>query len=458
MANITGTQDNDILTGTAGDDTIQGLGGNDRIIATNGSDTVDGGAGNDTIDFSGVDRDMLLSSSGNYITAYVASPGSGAPPNVYASLTSIETIVGNPNRSNTIFDSSRYIPLGKMDVDLYANKLTFYPKVSNDPKTFIVKNFDNINALQGDNYLIGNARNNIIRGGSNSDTIVGSKGQDTLDGGSGKDILDYSNLRHAVKFSLSEQIISYTYPGGSFTSASNEGTVDKGSFGKDKVANFEKIIGANNRKNILDASTANDRVSIDLNLATNSLKVNIPNIDPQQFEIVNFANVIGTKNNDTIVGANLDGKLTGGGGNDTICGGTKHDRITGTDSTARGVGEHDILTGGGGRDKFILGDKNGAYYVGKGNDDYATITDFDLFKDSISIGNCKNYSFALEGTNTIDLFSGKDVNHRDLIAKIQITSGISSASSNSKSTMGADVSLNAIISKMDIFSGSEKED
>ena len=117
------------------------------------------------------------------------------------------------------------------------------------------------------------------------------------------------------------------------------------------------------------------------------------------------------------------------------------------------MGEVDILTGGGGRDKFILGDKNGAYYVGKGNNDYAMITDFNLFQDSISIGSLKNYSFAAGGNNTINLYSGKDVKTRDLIAKIQIAGGINTANSNARSIAGSSPNLDAIISKMDIISG-----
>ena len=168
-------------------------------------------------------------------------------------------------------------------------------------------------------------------------------------------------------------------------------------------------------------------------MATNSLKLTSIDNSVRQIEVVNFVNAIGTKGDDKIVGANKNSELTGGGGNDTITGGNKKDILTGTDSTARGVGEVDILTGGGGRDKFILGDTNGAYYVGKGNDDYATITDFNLFQDSISIGSLKDYSFAAGGNNTINLYSGKDVQTRDLVAKIQLAGGISTVNSNARS-------------------------
>lgn len=52
------------------------------------------------------------------------------------------------------------------------------------------------------------------------------------------------------------------------------------------------------------------------------------------------------------------------------------------------------------------------------------ITDFDIFNDSIDIGNLKDYSFTFEETNTIDLCLSTNVNNHDFIAKIQIAGGI----------------------------------
>jgi Ca2+-binding RTX toxin-like protein len=229
---------------------------------------------------------------------------------------------------------------------------------------------------------------------------------------------------------------------------------------------FQKIIGATNKDNTLDLSNSFNGVSVELNLLTNSAKFNLPKaayLEPstKQFEFVNFVDAIGTKGNDKIVGGNQNSKLTGGRGSDTITGESKNDLLTGTDSTARGVGEVDILTGGGGNDKFVLGDRNGAYYLGNGNNDYATITDFNIFNDSIDLGKLKDYSLVREGNNTVNLFAGKDVNTRDLIAKIQIADPIfalsqcSSLCPKSSSIVdGANLSIDPIISKIDILSGS----
>ncbi|WP_310427735.1 hypothetical protein [Chamaesiphon sp. VAR_48_metabat_135_sub] len=495
IVNPTGTEGADVLrtenvdfnTLQGGNDLVKALGGNDRIIGSTGTDTIDGGTGYDTLDFTGTTLSSVttpnslgplgpiyLSTDGDLVTNQTnprAMPYPGALIN--SRLTSVEKVVGDPTQSNTIYQfPSVANTTNRMELDLSKNQLTAYDS-SNNSRIVKFQNFDNVQIQSGSSRIVGNDRDNIItnidglRGpGISDDLIIGSKGNDTLNGGSGKNIVDYSNLGRAVKFSTNYQIVTTEprFPGDTiFRNITAKATIDKGSFGKDTIVNFPKIIGATSKNNTVDTTTDIDGASVNLNLATNSLTVNIPQGDTSfaiadKYEVINFVNAIGTKGNDTIVGANLSGKLTGGGGNDTITGGNQNDTISGSDSTARGVGEVDTLTGGSGRDNFILGNKNGAYYVGNGSNDYATITDFDLFEDSISIGKLKNYSFSLEDTNTIDLFSGKDVNTRDLIAKIQIAGGISSVASNSRSVAGSNPNLDAIISKLDILSGSASSD
>ncbi len=483
MANITGTSGNDVLTGTADNDIIKGLGGNDRIIASDGSDTIDGGAGNnDVIDYSAEigTIDLELTSNQYTVKKFFGSYGNDV-------ITNVETVIGSKNdtingtlyRASNIIET-RYLPNGtNLNVDLSKGQLKYSSASGNKALDF--KNFDSVYGAPGNNHLVGNDFDNFIYTGLNYDylsgttydyknVIVGSKGNDFLGGQNSKnDTIDYSNLGHAETIQIAAYLTGAPPGNPAFSQFSIN--IDKGDFGKDQtIGIFDKIIGSVNQRNGIDATKEiytngikNVLGSLDVNLVNNSLKINfnIPNpngvsgIQDRQIEILNFVDVIGSKNDDKIVGSNKKGKLTGGGGNDTITGGKDNDIINGTDATYRGVGEVDTLTGGGGRDKFILGDKNGAYYLGNGNNDYSTITAFDLFKDSISIGSLKNYSFALEGSNTIDLYSGKDVNTRDLIAKINITSGISSGNSNSRSIAGSSPNLDSIVSKIDIISGSD---
>jgi RTX calcium-binding nonapeptide repeat (4 copies) len=426
MANITGTEGIDTLVGTAENDTILALGGDDLIIGSTGNDTVDGGAGKDTIDYSSVEYSSLNFSVGSQNT--IATTGSGSVISS-AQVGNVETIVGNPNQSNTIdFSFASLIDRASSVVDLSKNLLTFANGSSS------IKNFQNVTYAA---QAIGNDLDNVFNMRP-SGRIVGSKGNDTINASLG--FVDYSNLGRAITFSATG------YFGG---------TIDKGSFGTDKTGGIKGFTGPTNESNTIDASSLPAGDNINVNLATNSLQISnsfIPII------LGNFANAIGTKNNDTIVGANVSGKLTGGGGNDTITGGSQNDRLTGTDSTARGVGEVDKLTGGGGNDKFILGDSQGAYYLGNSSNDYANITDFNLAQDSIDIGSLTSYSFALEGTSTVNLFAGTDVNTRDLIAKINIgnfaqaaTTGV--GTKGTSSTLGGTSQLDLISSKIDILSG-----
>jgi hypothetical protein len=477
MATITGTNGNDVLTGIAGDDIVNALAGNDRIIplATSRSE-IDGGAGYDTIDNSGfkgrtdirysVD-DFNYQNFGNAEIVLVDKISDNNTLGGTDRTRNIEAVIGSTtSKDNTINVNDFFSTNDRVDINLSKNLLK-YSSASSGTKNLTVKNFNNvtIDVFSGSIRVKGNDLDNtILITNISTSTSIGSKGNDIVR----SNVVDYSDIGRGVNFVLSGSITS----GGVNRSADHSVTVNKNGFGIDTVAPIlnkngrgidrtasQTIIGEKNKANLLDASTFSSTDRIDVNLANNSLKAItvsdftiVPSQATQDFTIVNFVDVIGSKYNDKIVGANKNGKLTGGGGNDSITGGNKNDIITGSDSTARGVGEVDTLTGGGGRDKFVLGDKNGAYYVGKGANDYALITDFDLTQDSISIGSLKNYSFALEGKDTIDLYSGKDINTRDLIAKIQIAGGISTVSSNTKSALSPDASLNAFVGKINIIS------
>jgi Ca2+-binding RTX toxin-like protein len=408
MAPITGTNTANVLYGTSGDDELLGLGGNDRLVASVGNDILNGGTGTDIADYRNLDENITLTPRG-----VLDKSGGGQDK-----LVEIETIWGNTNRVNTIDASSANGTGAGIDVDLSKDMLrVFIPSLGYRDVT--VKNFSNIIGTDRSSRFVGNYRNNNITGGSSNDYIVGSRGNDTLDGGGGFNTLDYSGLGRAVKI----------LP---------RGKIEKSGFGTDTVNNFSKIIGATNQTNTIDASsdTASD-ASLNVNLANNSLGINnVPFVGSQQFEVVNFVNVIGSKNDDTIVGGNVASKLVGGGGSDTISGGNQNDSITGTNRTARGVGEVDNLSGGGGSNKFILGDSRGAYYLGNGANDFAMINDFNLFTDSLDLGRLRDYSFNVEASGIVDLFSGSDVNTRDLIAKIQIANGDSALNRTAKSAMG----------------------
>ncbi len=144
-------------------------------------------------------------------------------------------------------------------------------------------------------------------------------------------------------------------------------------------------------------------------------------------------NITGTQFSDTLQGANLDDILIGGAGNDTLTGGAGNDSITGVNSqsTTPGKGEIDNITGGTGRDTFILGDVNWIGYddgntTSAGNNDYATIADFNPTDDIIQIrGSSSDYLLTVSGSNT-NLYINKPGTEPDeLIAVINNQTALS---------------------------------
>jgi hypothetical protein len=388
MARIRGTARADFLIGTRNNDQISALGGNDRIIASRGDDTIDGGEGTDTIDYRSLN------------TAVTLTPGGGVNKGSFGNdlLIKMERIIGNTNQVNTIDASTAGAGAG-MDVDLSTNTMTVnIPGVGE--RVFTVENFSNIVGTNSSSRMVGNDRNNSIKTGTGDDVMVGSKGNDVMDGGGGNNTVDYSNLGSAVTI----------LP---------RGNINKGAAGSDKINNFQKIVGATNQANTVDASTADGGSSLNLDLGAKTMTVNIPGIGTQQFVVENFVNAIGSNNSDTIFGGMNDSNLNGSGGNDTVSGGTGNDTIAGTGEGTKGVGEIDNLTGGGGLNTFVLGGAAGFHYLGGGDNDYAQLNNFNLFEDTIDIGNAIGYDLGFGVNGELNLFSDSN-GVRDLVAKIQL--------------------------------------
>ena len=93
----------------------------------------------------------------------------------------------------------------------------------------------------------------------------------------------------------------------------------------------------------------------------------------------------GGKGDDFLHGGADADKLNGEEGNDILIGGTGNDELDGNkgddiligvEAATAGFGEYDKLKGGEDSDTFVLGDSMQAYYLGRGNADFALIDDF----------------------------------------------------------------------------------
>lgn len=176
---------------------------------------------------------------------------------------------------------------------------------------------DVIIGFGGDDLLIGRAGNDLIEAGEGADTLSGGTGNNLLNGGSGFDTADFADLAGAITLEAA-------------------GAINKGIAGTDLILEIEKIIGAVGQPNTINGngtlpgSVSGSPVSFDIDLARERLTViGIPGAGPQEFQVVNFVNAIGTTNADTIKGNSQDNIIRGGAGNDTIIASGGNDLVDG---------------------------------------------------------------------------------------------------------------------------------
>ncbi|MCC5647848.1 calcium-binding protein [Nostoc sp. CHAB 5824] len=205
---------------------------------------------------------------------------------------------------------------------------------------------DLIDGGAGNDTLLGGAGNDTLLGGAGNDTFRGSRGNDSIDGGDGIDTADYSQLNKSITLS-------------------GVGTVEKGGrFGTDQLFKVETVIAdASVANNTIDASQSLSGVSATADLEAQTISANnVPGLGTLKFNVVNFDNVIGTNEADSIKGDSQNNQLSGlagddlidgRGGNDLIDGGLGNDTLIGGvgDDTFNGSRGNDSIDGGDGLDK-----------------------------------------------------------------------------------------------------------
>ncbi|MCC5649889.1 hypothetical protein LC609_08555 [Nostoc sp. XA013] len=188
----------------------------------------------------------------------------------------------------------------------------------------------------GNDTLVGGAGDDTLLSGAGDDTFKGSGGNDSIDGGDGFDTADYSQLGKAITLS-------------------GVGTITKADgFGTDQLFKVEKVIAdAGVTNNTIDASQSLSGVSATADLEAQTISAfNVPGLGTLTFNVINFANVIGTNEADNIKGDSQNNQLTGLAGNDLIDGASGNDTLIGGagDDTFKGSGGNDSIDGGDGFD------------------------------------------------------------------------------------------------------------
>ena len=326
---IKGTQGDDKICLGNEDDNFNALGGDDEIYGEGGNDTIIGGDGNDKLD-GGAGNDILYGNKGDDIL----SGGNGN-----------DTLNG-----------------GDGDDKLYG--------------------------WDGDDTIVGENGNDILNGGNGSDTLNGGAGNDIINGDEGNDTLIGGKNDDILNGGYGDDTYIFNKGDGNDTITDNQGT-DTIKFGEgiskeDLIV--KRVARMNNdtkRKEYSDIAiffknSPNDSITIQNVIDSNKNKDNniienfeFANGEKLSFEDIKKLSLIGTDNNENIVGYvhtnNIikgeggDDKLYGQGWNDTMYGGDGNDLIeggSGNDTLIGGKG-NDILKGGIGDDTYVFNKGDG---------------------------------------------------------------------------------------------------
>ena len=300
------------VIGTVNDDVIIGSDADNRFGGSLGNDFFDGGEGFDTVDYSAV-------SDNESVPVTLTAGGFVQFGQFTSELRNIEKIIGSAASTTDLINAATEEPnQAFIDVDLEAgilniNFLDPFIPVPGGQLSFEVENFENVRGTDNSDTIFGEDTVN--------NTFFGSKGFDVYFGGDASDnTLDYNTFGLGGAIAL----------GGS-------GLIDKGVFGSDQLIgivemgmltpSIQTIIADSNftRTNTIDGELNSDgNARFEVNLTTGGLNVELIGGafagQTLSFDIENFGRVVGTVNDDDIIGNSDANIIIGSGGNDLIDG------------------------------------------------------------------------------------------------------------------------------------------
>jgi len=375
IENVIGSDNNDVILGDGNANNLRGEDGNDRIYGAGGNDVIDGGDGIDEVDYTSAAAGVTVDLTGGET---VVDGDGGAD-----TLTSIENVTGSAFDDDIAGDANTNIinagagndeiygtdgadqidggaGLDTIDYSLLSSVTSVNLTLNGTSEITVnlgtgftqkVSNVENVTASDGDDILIGDANDNILRGGAGNDILSGRGGVDTLDGGADNDIADYSNAVGGINVNLDGGVASVDGDG------SNDILIDienvTGSASADIIvgdtnANIlngrggdDRLDGAEGDDTLLGGagndiflSGAGDDVitggsgvdKVDYTLATGDVTVDLSassvsnDGDGGIDTITQVEDIVGSVNNDTLTGDNTDNDIDGGTGNDIIAG------------------------------------------------------------------------------------------------------------------------------------------
>ncbi len=372
----------DTLNGGAGNDTINGFGGNDTIIASTGNDAIDGGSvktETNTIDYSQLPDTPPAGVTVDLIAGTDTKPGGGGSDTLN-DITNVigtagdDTIVGSNHQSTLIGGAGNDTITGgsgKDTIDPGTGTNTVDGGKGIDTITFAsaaagvhvslrnnlatgtnisdsLTHIENIRGSKFADVLIGDSKNNVITPGLGNDTVNGESGDDiivasstadgadNINGGAGVDTMTYAARHGNLHISLNKKANDGAKGEHDFIHKDVENVI--GGSGNDTISgdSANNVLNGGPGKNTLSVAGAPSAVAV--NLTTHVSK------HWGTDTITHFQNVVGSPNNDTIIGNSLANVLNGAAGNDTIRG------MAGPDFLIGGPG-NDHLNGGTGNDR-----------------------------------------------------------------------------------------------------------
>jgi Ca2+-binding RTX toxin-like protein len=368
IENVFGSNYNDTITGTSGANEFRGGDGNDVLKGGGGNDYLDGGYGND-----------ILQSSGNsYGSGYGRSIlDGGAGDDTFIGTTSLDTVMGGPGSDTLDFSNEQY-----------GVKISLGDPVPWAGSTAQFSSIENLTGSQGSDVLVGDSGTNVLRGLAGQDILISGGGADVLSGGTDNDTYIINHASNIVWEYAGEggdtviTSVSYALPAGSEIEKLH---TDDG-FGTAAInlagSDFSNIIFGNAGDNILNGGggadnmfggKGNDTYIVD-NLGDSFFEngeiYSTPEIESEGFDTVltSVSVDLGLYNEVEVLQATGTNPLV-------LIGSLDNNRIIGNDGSNLIDGSYgkDTLTGGGGPDHFQWSSIN---EIGWFNFDPDIVTDF----------------------------------------------------------------------------------
>ncbi len=355
LANLSATDNNDVLYGSgqadtinglAGDDTLYGYFGDDTIIGGEGNDVLEGGYGDDTYVFNlGDGQDVITDENGTDTIQFgdgiTASNLLFTPVNRHDLIITLVDSQGNPTGDSIIINDMLSSPVTDIDRILFTDgsslsQAEMFARLSGSDSNDILHGSvqaDTLNGLAGDDTLYGYFGDDTIIGGEGNDALEGGYGNDTyvFNIGDGQDVITEQNGTDTIQF------------GGQITLSS--------------IAFIKKVNSSDLFIRVLDehGNSTGDQITVRNMLS--SANSNIEHLTFSDGSSLNHQDIMsrllieGSDFNDNINGTSDADTIYGLAGKDTINSGDGDDTLIG------GTG-NDILNGGQGDDTYIfnLGD------------------------------------------------------------------------------------------------------